>query len=208
MQREGEGGCALPPSSFTFSRTRGRGRPIAVREARRLGRPAIVFWPLVVGLAFACHDVRRAENDAPPSAEGSTSETDVASTPSDSLHLWLELPNRVRAGEPVPIALRVKNVTDRPLELHLTGRTIAFDLIVALEDGTVVWRRLEGEVIPAILRLETLGPGETLTLEETWDQRSNAGETVGPGTYTVRGELLTEGEPLVAPSVSLRIEPG
>lgn len=125
----------------------------------------------------------------------------------DSLKILLDAPDTVRAGEPVPVTIRVQNISDRPLDLYLRGRTIAFDVIVTGSDGTVVWRRLADEVIPAILRLETLGPGETLELTDTWDQRSNAGQAVSPGGYTVRGEILAEGEPLVTPTRPLRIRP-
>lgn len=131
----------------------------------------------------------------------------MAGTASDSLRLWLELPDMVRPGQSASMTLRVENVSDRPLDLYLRGRAIAFDLIVTDDRGTVVWRRLEGAVLPAILRIETLAAGESLELEDAWDQRSNEGGAVEPGSYTVRGELLTEGEPLTTPAVPLRITP-
>lgn len=132
----------------------------------------------------------------------------MAATADDSLRLVLELPARVPVGAPVRIGLRVENVSGRPLDLYLRGRAIAFDLIVRrAEDGAVVWRRLEGAILPAILRLERLGPGEALQLEDMWDQRTNAGERVMPGAYSVRGELLTERDPLRTPAAFLRIEP-
>lgn len=105
----------------------------------------------------------------------------------------------------MPITLRVENVGSRPLDLYLRGRTIAFDLVVSRPDGTVIWRRLHDEMIPAILRLETLAPGAALELEDVWDQRSNDGELVTPGDYLVHGELLSEEQPLVTPAEPLRI---
>lgn len=161
---------------------------------------------LLVGVVSACQNGPPEGSDVTP--QPSASETAVAATPSDSLRLWLDIPAEVRAGEPVAITLRVENITERSLDLYLTGRTIAFDLAVTDEDGAVVWRRLGDEVIPAILRLETLEPGETLSLDDTWEQRSNDGEPVAPGTYTVRGEILTEEEPLVTPEVPLRVTGG
>ena len=101
--------------------------------------------------------------------------------------------------------MRVQNVSDGALDLYLTGRPIAFDLIVTDAEGSVVWRRLEGEVIAAVLRIETLNPGAILVLEDRWNQRSNAGEPVAPGPYTVRGELPTESGPLVTTTSPLRI---
>jgi hypothetical protein len=128
-------------------------------------------------------------------------------TLSDSLRLHLDVPDRVRTGEPVPIGIRVQNVSGGPLDLYLRGRTIAFDIVVSREPGEIVWRRLEGEVIPAILRIETLRPGEVLELSDVWDQRDDHGRAVPAGSYAVRGEILTEGpEPLTTPPRRLRIE--
>lgn len=139
---------------------------------------------------------------------GETQEDPAQPAPSDSLRLLLELPERVPPGRAVPITLVVENLTDRPLDLYLRGRTIAFDLTVRRADGGVVWRRLEDEVIPAILRIETLQPRGRLELRAEWDQRTNAGEPVPPGDYEVQGELLTEQDPLATPHVRLRVTGG
>lgn len=124
---------------------------------------------------------------------------------SDSLRLHLELPEEVGEGVALPMTLRVENVLERHLDLYLTGRPIAFDLVVTDEEGGVVWRRLEGQVVPMVLRIETLAPGGVLELTGRWDQRSNAGDPVPPGVYTVRGEVLAEDGPLVTPARRVRI---
>jgi hypothetical protein len=129
----------------------------------------------------------------------------VAAASHDSLRLSLELPAEVDAGEPVAFVFRVENVSGRTLDLYLRGRTIAFDVIVTRPDGAAVWRRLEGEIIPAILRIETLAPDEALELADTWLQRSDAGDAVPPGEYRVHAELLTESEPLRSAALPLRI---
>jgi len=104
--------------------------------------------------------------------------------------------------------LRVENPADRPLDLYLRGRAIEFDVVAAADDGRVVWRKLEGQVIPAILRLETLAPGGVLELRTEWDQRTNDGRRVPAGSYTIRGLLLTDSEtPLASPPTRLRILP-
>ena len=126
---------------------------------------------------------------------------------SDSVRVALEAPRRVRAGEPVRIVLRLENISDRTLDLYLRGRTIVFDLIITRKDGSVLWRRLEDEAVPAILRIETLEPGAVIELEDTWDHRANDGAPVSSGEYGIRGEILTELEPLVTASASLRIDP-
>jgi hypothetical protein len=127
---------------------------------------------------------------------------------SGSLFLHLDMPDLVRPGEPVPIGIRVQNVTDRPLDLYLRGRTIVFDLVVRRGSGEIVWRRLEGELIPAILRIETIGPGDVLELNDAWDQRDGQGHLVPVGSYSVRGEIPTEGpEPLSTRARALLIAP-
>ena len=161
---------------------------------------------IVAVLLVACQPAGSDDGDGSPRAERAA-DADVAAAIGDSIRLWLEAPDEVRAGDPVPITLHVENISDGPLDLYLTGRPIAFDLVVTGPDGAVVWRRLEGEVVSAILRLETLDPGETLVLEDRWDQRSDAGEPVAPGLYRVHGELPAEDGPLVSPTATLRIIP-
>jgi hypothetical protein len=113
-------------------------------------------------------------------------------------------PPKVAAGAPVPIGIRIANTGGRAIELHLQGRTTVFDLVVSRGD-TVVWRRLEGESAPAILQLRTLGPGEVLELRDSWPQVDGAGRRVGPGEYSVSGEVPTDGAPLRAGPIALVI---
>jgi hypothetical protein len=120
------------------------------------------------------------------------------------MRVELAVPRAVPAGAPVPIAIRIVNTTARPLELHLQGRTVAFDLIVRRGDA-VVWRRLEGATMPAILQLRTLAPGEVLELADTWTQRDNGGAPVEPGEYSVSGTVPTDGSPIQAGPVRLTI---
>ncbi len=132
----------------------------------------------------------------------------MAATSADSLRFEIEVPAQVRTGEPVPITLRATNSGEEPLELYLRGRTIAFDITVAGEDGSVVWRRLEGQMIPAILQVRELAPGESLEFHDEWDQRANSGEPVSSGHYTVQGALLRDSpRPLETPTAPLLILP-
>ena len=120
--------------------------------------------------------------------------------------MWVEIvvPPRVTVGAPVPITLRIANTAERPIELHLQGRTVVFDLTVR-RGAAVVWRRLEGESVPAILQIRMLAPGEVLELKDTWRQVDNAGRRVGPGEYSASGEIPTDGVPLRAGPVPLTI---
>ena len=174
---------------------------------RRSDRRAILrAFVLITVAGLAC-----------PSAAGWSATQDCASivspkkplTPSssDTLRVSLELPEEVKPGTPVPMTLRVENRTERTVELHLTGRPVAFDLTITDEGGEVVWRRLEDQRIAMVLRLESLAPGDSLEFQDTWDQRTSAGDNVPPGSYAVRGEVLTEGEPLVTLSRTLRVLP-
>lgn len=120
------------------------------------------------------------------------------------MRVEIVVPPKVAAGAPVPIALRIANTADRPIELHLQGRTTVFDLIVSRRD-TVVWRRLEGESVPAILQLRMLAPGEMLELEDSWQQNDGRGRRVGPGEYSVTGVVPTDAAPLRAGPVRFTI---
>jgi hypothetical protein len=131
----------------------------------------------------------------------------VSTAASDSLELALVAPATVRLGDPVRFALRVGNPGTGPRDLYLRGRTITFDVEVTGADGAVVWRRLEGEIIPAILHLRTLAPGERVVRNAVWDQRTHSGVAAPAGAYTARGLLLVEGPPLATPPVEFRIVP-
>jgi hypothetical protein len=179
-------------------------------------------WPVAAAvaavIATACQPGPGARDDrepAPPPQEqhaqtpATVPATDDAmrddSAAADSLSLRVVAPAEVSTGELVPMMLHVRNITDRPLDLYLRGRVIAFDLVVTDAAGAEVWRRLAGEVIPAILRIETLAPGGVLELRDTWDQRGRGGAPVPPGSYSIRGELLTEDGLLASPAAPLRI---
>jgi len=118
----------------------------------------------------------------------------------------LHLQQRARSGRGIPILVRVANTGAGPIELYLRGREPTFDVIVSGPGGDVVWSRLEGEIVQAILRLETLGPGEAMELHQEWDQRDNSGLLVEPGRYTVKAVVLTDGTMVLeSPEVALEI---
>jgi Intracellular proteinase inhibitor len=129
----------------------------------------------------------------------------VTAAGTQALRLELVLPAQVRAGERIAIRLRAQNVTDHAVDLYLRGRTITFDVEIARPGGAVVWHRLEGEIIPAIVQLRVLAAGETLEVATSWDQRTAEGKQVDPGDYVAQGLLLVEGEPLRTPPKSLSI---
>jgi hypothetical protein len=105
------------------------------------------------------------------------------------------LPSRVRAGEAVPISLRVRN-GDTATDLYLRGRDPTFDVVITDSQREVIWRRLENEIIPAIVNVRILAPNEEFELVTTWDQRNSDGVPVHAGEYSARALLLVEGEAL------------
>jgi hypothetical protein len=128
------------------------------------------------------------------------------SSQADTLRFEIDLPPQVRVGAPVRITLRASNAGAEPLDLYLRGREIAFDITVTSENGEIVWRRLEGRTVPAILQVRTLSPGESLELGDMWDQQTNAGRPAEPGLYSVEGTFLTDSRrPGRTPSAPLQI---
>lgn len=127
----------------------------------------------------------------------STTETAAVTAPaSDSVSIEVELPADVAHGQPIQLVVRARNTTDRQLDLYLRGREPTVDIRVRDAASRVVWERLRDEIIPAIVQLRTLAPGEVLEVRLDWDQRTNDEEPVAPGSYTIRALLLTETEPL------------
>jgi hypothetical protein len=131
----------------------------------------------------------------------------MTSPPPTALRLELDVPAEARVA-PVPILLRVTNVHDRAVDLYLRGREITFDVIATREDGEVVWRLLEGAIVPAIVRIETIEPNAPLELRAIWPLETRAGAPVPPGVYTLTGVLLTDGPALRTPSVMVRVLSG
>jgi hypothetical protein len=118
------------------------------------------------------------------------------------------MPQTVNVGAPVPIRIRVRNETSSPMDLYLRGRDVTFDIAITDSTGDAVWRRLEGEPVQAILQLKTLAPGEVLELSHDWDQKSQRGNAVPVGRYSIRGSVLTDGRTaLESPPAALEIAP-
>lgn len=111
------------------------------------------------------------------------------------LQLRLDLPPRVRTGEPVPLRLVLKNNGFSAEEFELRGEPSSFDVVVFSLDGSEVWSRLEETSQPMALRTCSIEPGDELILSDFWLQRSYKGDPVPPGTYMVQGILPVAGVP-------------
>jgi hypothetical protein len=156
---------------------------------------------LVAGLIHVAV-ISSCSEDSPRSAQSASVVPDERA---DSLRLTLTLRDTVTAGEPVPVTLRAENVTDRRLDLYLTGREVTMDLVVTNTAGDTIWRRLEGEVVPMVLRVESLEPNASLELTATWPGRDQGDRPVVPGLYRVRGSILAEGGAITSAPRDLRI---
>ena len=121
------------------------------------------------------------------------------------MRLEIEVPPEVRRGEPVPVTLRLTNTSQQPVTAYLMGRPTAFDIEIADAAGRIIWRRLARQTVAAILGVRTLGPGESLSFEESWAQRDQAGRQVPSGAYAVTGALPTDAEPIRSRPAELRI---
>lgn len=162
----------------------------------------LLLAPLLV---LACR--RERPNEQLDRVNQQVQDTSVTATPDDSLQLELVVPQRVRAGEPVRVTLRVTNTASSATDLYLRGREPTFDIVVDDESGRTVWRRLAAETIEAILLLRPLGAGAIMDVSYTWDQRTGSGTAVSPGRYTVRGMLLMESAERETAAVPLEITP-
>lgn len=152
-------------------------------------------------VAIPCGACTRAED---PRAADSTETSNVSTT--DSVRLDIQAPDTALAGDPVRVRATLRNVTDRAIDLYLTGRDVTLDVVVRDGAGDTVWRRLEGEVVPAILQLRPLAAGESLEVEAVWPQVDGSGRRVRPGSYEVVVHILAEGEPIRSRPVHVRVE--
>jgi hypothetical protein len=156
-----------------------------MRDARKQLPGVVVLASFIM---MACGADRSARRDETPA--------DSAARPSAmtqySLQLQLDLNSPVAAGAPVRFVLRIRNASSRATDLYLRGRNVTFDVTVTRENGEPAWRRLEGEMVPAIVQLRTLAAGETVAESFTWDLRTRSGAALPPGRYRATATLLME----------------
>lgn len=109
--------------------------------------------------------------------------------PPAPLVLRVDLPDIAPTGMIIPFRVALANPGFSPVTVELSGRPTAFDLLVQTEAGELIWRRLEGVPVEAVLVSRELAPGEVLTFDARWDQRDRQGDPVAPGVYQVRAVL-------------------
>ncbi|MBM7097856.1 hypothetical protein JSY36_19140 [Bacillus sp. H-16] len=86
--------------------------------------------------------------------------------------------------EQLRFTMTVENDTDAEKQIDFASGQ-KFDIKVKDESGTVVYHFAEGMMFTQALVSETIAPGESLVLEETWD----AGEDLSGKTFDVEAML-------------------
>jgi len=111
-----------------------------------------------------------------------------------SWSLAIRVPDSVRAGDSVPLALVLKNIGDSPLDPGLGLPSDADFVVTRAGDTSEVWGNLHArKILMGALRRGAISPGDSIRIEDHWDQRGNDGRPVRPGMYCVRGDLRTRG---------------
>ena len=119
-------------------------------------------------------------------------------TGGDSVLIRVSAPRTAALGDDVPITVVVQNNRERTLDLHLTGRDIVFDIVVARANKTIVWQRLANATIQSIVHLKRLEPGESFSLTDNWKASER-------GSFVIGAELPTDTKPLQAAAVGIAI---
>ena len=148
---------------------------------------------LLLLLLTACTIERRGAPGTEPGTE-----MEIGGATGDSVVVEIAAPRYAAVGDTVPINVVVHNNRERRIDLNLTGREIAFDIVIARADSTVVWQRLRNVVIQPIVQLKTLEPGESFTVTDRWPATE-------AGSFFVAAELPTDSKPLQAKPVSLTV---
>lgn len=106
-------------------------------------------------------------------------------------------------GQPVQLRLVKTNISNRPITLtYNTAQRFDFYVRRGIS-GPVVWQWSEDRVFAQVVERVTLAPGQSQVFSATWDQRTNAGNLVQPGLYTVQAENVAQ--ELRGRRISLRI---
>lgn len=91
-------------------------------------------------------------------------------------------------NQPVGLELIKTNVSNRPITLTYNTAQ-RFDFFVRRGvGGRILWQWSADRVFSQVVSRVTLRPGESQVFRATWDQRTNEGNRVPPGVYTVQAE--------------------
>ena len=85
-------------------------------------------------------------------------------------------------GEQVPLAITI--AAGEPITLYYRT-TQRFDIVVTDAEGTEVWRWSMDKAFGEVLEEVSLEENQTLSFNESWDQRDNDGQPVPAADYTI-----------------------
>ena len=94
-------------------------------------------------------------------------------------------------GETVAIDYRITNRSTSPVTLHFRSTCQSF-FSVTNASGLTLLDTGEGAECFAVITQRTWAPNETQTFHFTWDQRGSSGLQVNPGTYDIRGYMVSD----------------
>jgi Intracellular proteinase inhibitor len=94
-------------------------------------------------------------------------------------------------GQPIQFVFTMTNTGSQPVQTAYGPSDDGFDIT---QDGTLVYQSNAG-INPMFIRLDTLQPGQSVTLEGSWNGISNQGarSAVAAGTFTVTNQLDPNG---------------
>jgi len=93
-------------------------------------------------------------------------------------------------GQPIQMTFTETNTSTKPVSIGIGPSNSGFDVV---HDGMIVWASNAG-IQPQYIRLETLQPGQSVTLNATWNGIPNRGPTSIPtGSFTVTNQQAPAG---------------
>ncbi len=115
-----------------------------------------------------------------------------------SVVLRLITPAEAHLGNVVRLRLELRNTGTGAFTLNVAGWPAPYDFVVTQVRGAPVWnwRQTQSDTIQAIIRFQSIGPGEVVRYDGQWDLRDRKGRAIKPGLYYVRGVFPTHPLPL------------
>jgi hypothetical protein len=92
-------------------------------------------------------------------------------------------------GQPVAMTFQETNVSGHPITVEYGAKDSGFVVRRDRRDGPVVWEEYPGPEYPQWMRMETLQPGQSLTLTATWDGIPTGGSAPVAGRFVISDQL-------------------
>lgn len=122
----------------------------------------------------------------------------------DELELRVEAPGEIHVGDQVELRLVVTNPTESSIELFGSIPGYRYDFHITNEQGAEVWQSVKD--IPRPRDSWTIPPGES-TYDRVWTGLDDNSESVPPGDYSIKGNLLIWGSTFGLPGILMPESP-